>query len=153
MRTALIGLYRSVEILLDSGTATKHFTHMSTRFDGATMMQSSFAALTGHAFRLDPTACQHIDCRGQCMNIRLSRKHSWMIIDPSIHFSFLSSPTYPSPYISLNSMRLLQHLGQLALLPLQIRVPANMLLGDEDVGHGALVRHLLEGVLDRCSVV
>jgi len=29
MRTALIGLYRSVEILLDSGTATKHFTHIA----------------------------------------------------------------------------------------------------------------------------
>jgi len=50
-------------------------------------------------------------------------------------------------------MRLLQHLRQLALLALQIRIPANMLLGDEDVGHGALVRHLLERVLDRCTVV
>ncbi len=50
-------------------------------------------------------------------------------------------------------MRLLQHLRQLALLALQIRIPANMLLGDEDVGHGALVRHLLERVLDRRSVV
>lgn len=35
---------------------------------------------------------------------------------------------------------LLQQVGQTALLRLQIRVPANVLLSNEDIGHRALAR-------------
>ncbi|KAB8343264.1 hypothetical protein FH972_022852 [Carpinus fangiana] len=47
----------------------------------------------------------------------------------------------------------LQDIGQLALLGLQVRVAANVLLVDEDVGHAALLRDALEGVLDGGTVV
>jgi len=50
-------------------------------------------------------------------------------------------------------MRLLEHVLQLRLLGLQVRVSANVLLGDEDIGDGALAGHFFEGVLDRGTVV
>jgi hypothetical protein len=46
-------------------------------------------------------------------------------------------------------MRRLEQIRQLALLRLQIRVAADVLLVDEDVGDGTLVCHLLERILDR----
>lgn len=49
---------------------------------------------------------------------------------------------------------LLEHsLEILALDLLQVRVAANVLLVDEDVGHGALARHLGESLLDVITVV
>lgn len=53
----------------------------------------------------------------------------------------------------LNSTSLLQQSRQLALLSAQIRVAADMLLLDEDVGHSALGSDLLERILDRGAVI
>lgn len=55
--------------------------------------------------------------------------------------------------ISLDGVGVLQQLLELALLALQLGVAANVLLADEDVGHGALGSDLLEGVLDSGTVV
>ena len=54
---------------------------------------------------------------------------------------------------ALSSSRLLQQLRKLATLGLQIRVPTNVLVVDEDIRDGALLGHFLERVLDRCSVI
>ena len=48
----------------------------------------------------------------------------------------------------LDSASLLEQARQFALLALQMRVSANMLLSDEDVGNGGLARHVFEGGLD-----
>lgn len=69
--------------------------------------------------------------------------HLWQIYPP-ISLLFVST---------LDRVRILQHLRELALLRLQFRVPADVLLVDENVGDGALVRHLLEGVLDRGAII
>lgn len=53
----------------------------------------------------------------------------------------------------LNGVRLLQQGWKLALLGLQLGVAANVLVVDEDVGHGALVGDLLERILDGGAVV
>lgn len=53
----------------------------------------------------------------------------------------------------LDSLRILEQLRQLALLRLQVRVAAHVLLVDEDVRDGSLLGHLLQGVLDVCAVV
>lgn len=53
----------------------------------------------------------------------------------------------------LDGTSLLQERGQLALLCLQIRVPTNVLATDEDVGDGALARHLGESVLNGTAIV
>ena len=42
----------------------------------------------------------------------------------------------------LQSPGILQQLGQVPLDGLQIRVPTDMFLRDEDIGHGALARHV-----------
>lgn len=55
--------------------------------------------------------------------------------------------------ISLDGFGVLEQLLELALLALQLGVAANVLLADEDVGHGALGSDLLEGVLDSGTVV
>jgi len=57
------------------------------------------------------------------------------------------------PSLRLNSTSPLQQAIQLALLGLQIRVPTDMLLGDEDVRHGSLARYLLERILEGAAVV
>jgi len=49
----------------------------------------------------------------------------------------------------LQSTSFLQQIWHLALLRLQVAVATNVLLTDEDVWHRALVRHLLERILDR----
>ena len=55
--------------------------------------------------------------------------------------------------VFLDSMRILQQLRQLLLLPLQLRIAANMLLTDEDVGDGALMGHAFQSILDVRAVV
>ena len=50
-------------------------------------------------------------------------------------------------------MRLLQQLWQLGSLGLQVRVPANVVLADEDIWHGALLGHALERILDGCTII
>lgn len=54
---------------------------------------------------------------------------------------------------SLNSTGVLEQGVELSLLGLQIAVSTNMLLGNEDVGHGGLARHFAEGGLDCGAVV
>ena len=53
----------------------------------------------------------------------------------------------------LDGVGLLEQAGELALLCLEIGVAANVLLADEDVGHGALLGDLFESVLNRGTVV
>lgn len=53
----------------------------------------------------------------------------------------------------LDGVGLLKQVGELALLRLELGVAANVLLADEDVGHGALLGDVLESVLDRGTVV
>jgi hypothetical protein len=53
----------------------------------------------------------------------------------------------------LDGVGILEQLRELALLRLQLGVAANVLLADEDVGHGALLGDVLEGVLDRGAVI
>jgi hypothetical protein len=53
----------------------------------------------------------------------------------------------------LDSVGILEQLRKLALLGLQLRVTTDVLLADEDVGDGALLGHLLEGVLDGGAIV
>jgi hypothetical protein len=48
---------------------------------------------------------------------------------------------------------LLQQIGQLGLLSLQVRVAADMLLSDEDVRDGALGRYFLKRILDSGAIV
>lgn len=52
-----------------------------------------------------------------------------------------------------NRTSLLQQCRQFALDGLQVGVAADVLLVDEDVGHGPLVGELLESVLDVLSVI
>ena len=54
---------------------------------------------------------------------------------------------------SLKRTSLLEHIGQIGLEPLQVRVSANMLLLDVDIWYGPLAVHLLEGLLDFGSIV
>jgi len=56
------------------------------------------------------------------------------------------------PY-HLNSAGLLQQIWQLRLLGLQVRVPTNVFLGNEDVRNGALGRYLFERILDRSAII
>lgn len=53
----------------------------------------------------------------------------------------------------LDGTSLLEQRGQLALLCLQVRVPANVLATDEDVGDGALASYLGKGVLNGAAIV
>ena len=54
----------------------------------------------------------------------------------------------------LQGASLLEQLLEVAALALlEVRVAADVLLGDEDVGHGALAAHLTQGVLDRVAVL
>lgn len=53
----------------------------------------------------------------------------------------------------LDRTSLPQQVGQLALLCLQLGVATNVLLGDEDVGDGALAGDFLKGVLEGGTVV
>ena len=57
------------------------------------------------------------------------------------------------PSICLDGVGILEQLVELTLLCLELGVAANVLLADEDVGHGALLGDLLESVLDRGTVV
>lgn len=50
-------------------------------------------------------------------------------------------------------MRALQQIRQLALLTLQLRVPANVLLSDENVRHGTLRSDFLQSILNLGSIV
>lgn len=59
----------------------------------------------------------------------------------------------PSFLPSLNSAGSLEQVGQLTLLGLQIRVAADVLLVDEDVGHSALARQFGERILDISAIV
>jgi hypothetical protein len=53
----------------------------------------------------------------------------------------------------LDGVGILKQLVELALLCLELGVAANVLLADEDVGHGALLGDVLESVLDRGTIV
>ena len=53
----------------------------------------------------------------------------------------------------LDGVGILEQLVELALLCLELGVAANVLLADEDVGHGALLGDVLKSVLDRGTVV
>lgn len=68
----------------------------------------------------------------------------------------LCPPPNPNPLARngyLNRASSLQQFRQLILLRLQVRVAADMLLFDEDVGHGALMGDFFEGVLDGGAVL
>lgn len=54
---------------------------------------------------------------------------------------------------NLDGLGVLEQLRELALLALELRVAADVLLADEDVGNGTLLGHLLEGILDGGAVV
>lgn len=54
---------------------------------------------------------------------------------------------------SLNGTSILEQSVKLALLGLQIAVSANMLFGNEDVGHGGLACHFAEGGLNSGAVI
>jgi hypothetical protein len=54
---------------------------------------------------------------------------------------------------SLDSTSILEQGVEAAFLSLQIGVSANVLLRNEDVGHGGLARHFAEGALNRGSVI
>ena len=69
----------------------------------------------------------------------------------------LSNPALPpsvASYIVTQSQStgISEQALELALLGLEIRVAANVLLGNVDVGDGALAADLLEGVLDGAAV-
>jgi len=53
----------------------------------------------------------------------------------------------------LDGVGLFEQLRELALLCLELGVAANVLLADEDVGHGALLGDVLESVLDRGAII
>lgn len=53
---------------------------------------------------------------------------------------------------NLESSSILQQPGKVILLGLKVRVTSNVLLLDEDVGHGPLVGDFLQGGLDFISV-
>jgi len=53
----------------------------------------------------------------------------------------------------LDGVGVLEQLGELALLCLQLGVAANVLLADEDVGDRALLGDVLKRILDRGTVV
>lgn len=57
---------------------------------------------------------------------------------------------FPSP---LDGVGILEQLVELALLCLELGVAANVLLADEDVGHGALLGDVFESILDGGTVV
>jgi hypothetical protein len=67
----------------------------------------------------------------------------------------LPSPKYSRDFGGMNSdgTSLLQQIGQLSLLGLQVRVAADMLLSDEDVRDGALGRYFLKRILDSGAIV
>lgn len=54
---------------------------------------------------------------------------------------------------NLQSIRILEHALELPLLCLKIRVSSNVLLGNENVGNGSLVSHLLKGILNCGTIV
>jgi hypothetical protein len=56
-------------------------------------------------------------------------------------------------FFYLDGVGILEQLRELALLRLQLRVATDVLLSDEDVGHGALLGDVLEGILDRGAVI
>ena len=68
-----------------------------------------------------------------------------------IEIKSLSSHVSSNPH--LDCLRVFKQGRQLALLRLQVGVASNVLLVDEDVGDGALVGHVLKGVLDRCTII
>ncbi len=57
------------------------------------------------------------------------------------------------PIRHLDSTCVFQKSIQLSPLRLQVRVSSNVLLADEDVGHGALARDAFECVLESCAVI
>jgi hypothetical protein len=77
---------------------------------------------------------------------------AWFLILPYVMIT--SVPIIAAMlFIYLDGVGVLEQLRELALLCLQLRVAANVLLADEDVGHGALLGDVLEGVLDRGAVI
>jgi len=66
----------------------------------------------------------------------------YLLPPPTSLFIPLSNPPNPS-----NRTRLLQQPRQVSPSGLQIRIATNMRLLDEDIGHGALIGDLLEGIL------
>ncbi len=53
----------------------------------------------------------------------------------------------------LDGAHALQHVVELTLLALEVRVATNVFLADEDVGHAALAGQFFESVLDGRAVV
>lgn len=70
-------------------------------------------------------------------------------MSPLISLDLLKAPRLPF----LDRASILQHLRQLALLALQLRVAANVLVVDEYVRDRALAGDLLERILDGGAVV
>ena len=67
----------------------------------------------------------------------------------------LPSPKYSRDFGGMNSdgTSLLQQIGQLGLLSLQVRVAADMLLRDEDVRDGSLGRYFRKRILNSGAIV
>ena len=83
---------------------------------------------------------------------RLSSKvFTYRPISPPPKFLSAISGKTLNPH--LYRARLLEQRRELALLLLQVRVPTNVHVVDEDVGHGPLAANLLESGLDGCAVV
>ena len=69
----------------------------------------------------------------------------------TFHLNFLLySLAAPS---HLGGIRIFQHLRELRLLALQLRISTDMLMVDEDVRNASLVGHLLKGVLKRGAII
>jgi hypothetical protein len=60
---------------------------------------------------------------------------------------------FPLSIMQSQSTSILQQLGELALLGLQVGVSTNMLLLDVDIRDGSLAIDLLERILDRGSII
>lgn len=91
----------------------------------------------------------HKDYLSKCQTGRLPVSIYYLAYDchpSSVLFTRLACLT------SLDGVRFLQKIWQLALLRLQLRVTADVFLTDEDVWDGALGGNFFEGILNRGAV-
>jgi hypothetical protein len=81
------------------------------------------------------------------MHIALRARHLLFLLDITMALEFQHQLS------RLDSTSRLQKPIKLSPLPLQVRVATNVLLADEDVGHGALARDAFECVLESGAVL
>ena len=68
----------------------------------------------------------------------------------TLHLNSLYPLAVPSRLVGI---RISQHLRELRLLALQLRVSADVLMVDEDIWNASLVGHLLNGGLKRGAII